>query len=406
MPPLKRTYYIPPGYSVFYQRIIKRRQILSHKTQTTCDGTERRHSEELEGLENVGADHLATISESQSLLKDPLHDRTQEEQIHVSLRFATPINLSIEASDTRFRKNLVRTGKEILKMSSWQPRVLFDEFKKLSSPHHILLRVMVLKSRQMPPSSLAKDASIATSNILQKQRTWSFELQEDGSWTERERLSCLEGPNHASDFKVIVSGPFLNLAENVVKQPSPVKMEYHRRDSESWGSSEIMNDIVPLFTQLKLSYSQHQSESALSLPTIGQNLAGLAFEIADKLEPSNNVNFVSLKLMKESVVFAASREHGYGKFNYQRLVECNERSAHRAFIAFGSNIGDRFFMIETALKEMEKLGLKIVGMSSLWETAPMYVTDQESFINGVCEVRNLLNACCWVVECGQLTLTY
>ena len=59
---------------------------------------------------------------------------------------------------------------------------------------------------------------------------------------------------------------------------------------------------------------------------------------------------------------------------------------HRAFIAVGSNVGDRFNMIRGALKEMDKRGLKVKKTSSLYESEPMYVLDQPKFLNGACEV--------------------
>ncbi len=59
---------------------------------------------------------------------------------------------------------------------------------------------------------------------------------------------------------------------------------------------------------------------------------------------------------------------------------------HTAYIAFGSNLGDRIGWIEKACKHMSSRGIKIRRTSCLWETEPMYVMDQGSFINGVCEV--------------------
>ncbi|TAQ85815.1 hypothetical protein B7494_g5865 [Chlorociboria aeruginascens] len=65
-------------------------------------------------------------------------------------------------------------------------------------------------------------------------------------------------------------------------------------------------------------------------------------------------------------------------------------STKRAFIALGSNLGDRIEMIETACNEMTKRGIKVKRTSCLWETDPMYVLDQERFINGACEVETSL----------------
>lgn len=68
-----------------------------------------------------------------------------------------------------------------------------------------------------------------------------------------------------------------------------------------------------------------------------------------------------------------------------------------AAISLGSNLGDRFANIELALRLLETpghvLGLSedaevtVTDTSFLYETAPMYVTDQPSFINCACLVR-------------------
>lgn len=68
----------------------------------------------------------------------------------------------------------------------------------------------------------------------------------------------------------------------------------------------------------------------------------------------------------------------------------NDTRIHRAFIALGSNMGDRIGMVERACLEMERAGIKVKRTSSLFETAPMYVLDQDPFINGVCEVQTTL----------------
>lgn len=60
-----------------------------------------------------------------------------------------------------------------------------------------------------------------------------------------------------------------------------------------------------------------------------------------------------------------------------------------AYIALGSNLGDRISEIEKACNEMTRRGIRVKRTSSLWETEPMYVTDQDRFINGACEVGHL-----------------
>jgi 7,8-dihydro-6-hydroxymethylpterin-pyrophosphokinase (HPPK) len=64
----------------------------------------------------------------------------------------------------------------------------------------------------------------------------------------------------------------------------------------------------------------------------------------------------------------------------------SDTARHRAFIALGSNVGDRIHMIESAVVEMKRRGVDVLRTSSLWETEPMYVQDQGRFLNGACEV--------------------
>ncbi|KAL8285658.1 hypothetical protein RB597_002632 [Gaeumannomyces tritici] len=61
-----------------------------------------------------------------------------------------------------------------------------------------------------------------------------------------------------------------------------------------------------------------------------------------------------------------------------------------AYVALGSNMGQRVAMIEQACREMDKRGIRVRRTSSLWETEPMYVLDQGMFVNGVCEVETHL----------------
>jgi 2-amino-4-hydroxy-6-hydroxymethyldihydropteridine diphosphokinase/dihydropteroate synthase len=58
-----------------------------------------------------------------------------------------------------------------------------------------------------------------------------------------------------------------------------------------------------------------------------------------------------------------------------------------AYIALGSNMGDRIGWIEKACNEMDARGIHVRRTSSLWETEPMYVLDQDRCVNGACEVR-------------------
>lgn len=63
--------------------------------------------------------------------------------------------------------------------------------------------------------------------------------------------------------------------------------------------------------------------------------------------------------------------------------------AGTAYIALGSNLGDRVANIEQACRAMEERDVRIKRTSSLWETEPMYYADQGRFVNGACEVSHV-----------------
>lgn len=71
---------------------------------------------------------------------------------------------------------------------------------------------------------------------------------------------------------------------------------------------------------------------------------------------------------------------------------------HKAAIAIGSNLGDRFSNIELALRLLETDGVHfnrlkkdsfvdVIDTSFMYETEPMYVVNQPKFINCACMVR-------------------
>ena len=72
--------------------------------------------------------------------------------------------------------------------------------------------------------------------------------------------------------------------------------------------------------------------------------------------------------------------------NDQKFPSKSNVAKRKAYVALGSNLGDRIGWIEKACNEMSARGIKITRTSSLWETEPMYVLDQHRFVNGACEV--------------------
>jgi hypothetical protein len=71
----------------------------------------------------------------------------------------------------------------------------------------------------------------------------------------------------------------------------------------------------------------------------------------------------------------------------RRDMSTRPETIRKAYIALGSNVGDRLDMIEKACLALDQdPNIKVTRTSSLYETEPMYVEDQARFLNGACEV--------------------
>jgi 2-amino-4-hydroxy-6-hydroxymethyldihydropteridine diphosphokinase len=71
----------------------------------------------------------------------------------------------------------------------------------------------------------------------------------------------------------------------------------------------------------------------------------------------------------------------------------------RAYIALGSNVGDRLAFLRSAVARLgDTPDLQITHLSSVYETEPIGVTDQRWFLNAVVEVDTSLDAPCLLVH--------
>lgn len=107
----------------------------------------------------------------------------------------------------------------------------------------------------------------------------------------------------------------------------------------------------------------------------------------------------------EKEAFSTTTRASHSESSYMSDKSYDEKlELYSAYIAVGSNMGDRFGNIMKALVYLEReFGsdettgepksdkTTIVNTSYLHETAPMYVTDQASFLNGVIEIKTTLS---------------
>ena len=61
-----------------------------------------------------------------------------------------------------------------------------------------------------------------------------------------------------------------------------------------------------------------------------------------------------------------------------------------AYVALGSNLGDREENLQNALAHLSANGVEVVKVSTFIETEPYGVTDQPGFVNAVCQVKTEL----------------
>ena len=178
-------------------------------------------------------------------------------------------------------------------------------------------------------------------------------------------------------------------------------------------SRSSLNHVHPTFglhEKIAKLVEQLQSDRA---ERAGLLLAQCVFHLADQQYPCKRLQNVDVTLREVVPLSGESRtnraqmeEKLKDKFPRNAFPLCNillerhqyeqsQRSLlnsdvrkgwHRAYLALGSNIGNRIEMIESAIREMSERGLTVLRTSALYETKPMYLENQETFINGTCEV--------------------
>lgn len=170
-----------------------------------------------------------------------------------------------------------------------------------------------------------------------------------------------------------------------------------------------LNDVHPTFglhEQVASFAEQLQSDRVEGAALL---LAQCLFHVADRQSPCKRLQHVCVK-MREAVIQTRSRarladklegecnndsatfcsvqlgRHQYEQSQRSLLSSDVQSGRHRAYLALGSNLGNRVEMIESAVREMSNRGLTVLRTSALYETKPMYLENQEAFINGACEV--------------------
>jgi len=74
---------------------------------------------------------------------------------------------------------------------------------------------------------------------------------------------------------------------------------------------------------------------------------------------------------------------------------------HTVFLGLGSNLGDRAAHLRAALEALAP-SVRVIRVSSVYETSPMYVEDQPSFYNLACSGQTRLPPATLLLELKQI----
>ncbi|KAJ7747983.1 Dihydropteroate synthase-like protein [Mycena maculata] len=201
----------------------------------------------------------------------------------------------------------------------------------------------------------------------------------------------------------------VNACEREERQTVQVNISIERWDSGIQRGNWV--DFRHLTRKLheKIGTSSYQTLEALTSYIAEETLRHLWIAEPDHVQTPP---LVTIKAAKPSaIIFASSSEieihRTYADYPYILAAEMKmglgdpALVVHTVALALGSNIGDRFYNIELALRMLEapqafleskdaNAIVSVVDTSFMYESAPMYVTDQPTFINCACMIETNL----------------
>ena len=165
------------------------------------------------------------------------------------------------------------------------------------------------------------------------------------------------------------------------------------REDAKLGRTHPTLDLHRKVAELAVPFLKEEEEAA------PLRLARVVFDLADEQSRCKRIDRLYIKMRisaKETKKpstdnvqissYASIDRDRYEQSLNSKLTGMLPNGSHRVYIALGSNVGDRTANIESACQQMHDRGIKVIRTSALYETKAMYLEDQESFVNGACEV--------------------
>jgi dihydroneopterin aldolase/2-amino-4-hydroxy-6-hydroxymethyldihydropteridine diphosphokinase/dihydropteroate synthase len=124
-----------------------------------------------------------------------------------------------------------------------------------------------------------------------------------------------------------------------------------------------------------------------------KTLEKMAIDLCDLILQRGRTSKVTVYIEKPSALRLADSS-GVQITRADRLYDVQQSTHLRkkdigkfvAYIGLGTNLGDRLLQIHQALSLLQNKGIRIIDTSFLYETGPMYVTEQPKFLNGCLKV--------------------
>ncbi|EIW79725.1 Dihydropteroate synthase [Coniophora puteana RWD-64-598 SS2] len=285
-----------------------------------------------------------------------------------------------------------------------------------SGKHYANLGELVAQAHAQVADSLVQPTHVkirAKQTKISEASSFTFELERDSSTTLTAKHTFrLEGITCSTIIGV-------NESERHTNQPVTFDITVRRRLAES------PIDFIDLSVLTRTIKEHARGTSFLTLEALASSVASRALQTlhaddeitvkASKPEALSEAEAPQVEISRRHQDFPAMFPRGpeptpgFGKMTTLLASVSPISSAKKKLatsgIALGSNIGDRFANIETALRLLERPAsllddlklegegeaeVAIVNTSFMYETMPMYVTDQPRFANCACVVETNL----------------
>mmetsp|Transcript_58257 Transcript_58257/g.142443 ORF Transcript_58257/g.142443 Transcript_58257/m.142443 type:complete len:809 (-) Transcript_58257:90-2516(-) len=244
---------------------------------------------------------------------------------------------------------------------------------------------VVVKSARVAAKSAtsASATSTATAAATRRSRRYSSSYSNVASkgFLRRQTLWSLDDHQTQTTFRSLPWG--IDRIKNNTSQRSTQKS---RPSSAYYSQSKNLHFYGSLLHSVRGGGSGDSNSTNTTTSDTGMKLEALRH----KIKP---VNIISRRLSTSSRSVSSSSESSSSSSSKHL-----DHLSHRVYIAVGSNLGDRHFNIKKGLDMLcspdyddeTYQETRLMKTSFLYHTAPMYVTDQPPFLNGVVEVETEL----------------